>query len=70
MAVAVHPTMTYLKVKLQGRDSCVIAERRAEAVLGKDFEVLERMKGADLIGLHYEPPVHLRQVRGQAPTWW
>jgi isoleucyl-tRNA synthetase len=65
VAVAVHPGMTYLKVRHKG-EQLVIAERRAEAVLGSDFEVLETMKGADLEGLHYEPPFTYVKFEGKA----
>lgn len=32
-----------------------VAKERAEAVFGEDYEVLKEMKGADLVGKHYEP---------------
>jgi isoleucyl-tRNA synthetase len=65
VAVAVHPTFVYLKVNYRG-EKLVIAERRAEAVLGKDFEVLEKKKGADLVGLHYEAPFAYAKFDGRA----
>ncbi|MFH1221195.1 MAG: isoleucine--tRNA ligase [Candidatus Eisenbacteria bacterium] len=65
VAVAVHPTFTYLKVRYKG-EKLVIAERRAEAVLGKDFEILERTKGADLVGLHYQAPFAYAALDGKA----
>ncbi|HVP58384.1 MAG TPA: isoleucine--tRNA ligase, partial [bacterium] len=65
VAVAVHPTFTYLKVSYRG-EKLLIAERRAEAVLGKDFQVLERRKGTDLVGLHYEPPFTYAKFEGRA----
>ena len=65
VAVAVNPGMTYLKVKHNG-EQLVIAERRAEAVLGSGFEVLETMKGTELDGLHYEPPFTFVKFEGRA----
>jgi len=65
VAVAVHPTFTYLKVSHKG-ENLIIAERRAEAVLGTDYEVLERRKGLDLVGLHYEPPFTYAKFEGRS----
>lgn len=65
VAVAVHPEMTYLRVRHKG-EILVIAERRAEAVLGKDFEILKTMKGTELEGLHYQPPFTYAKFEGKA----
>ena len=65
IAVAVDPCMTYLKVSHAG-EKLVIAERRAEPVLGKGFEVIETLKGQDLVGLNYEPPYTYAKFEGRA----
>jgi isoleucyl-tRNA synthetase len=65
VAVAVHPGMTYLKVRHKG-EQLIIAERRAEAVLGKDYDILERKKGAELVGLHYQAPYAYARAEGRA----
>jgi len=56
MALAVNPGMEYAEVELAGK-RIYIAKSRVESVLkGEDYEVLyDDIKGADLIGLTYEP---------------
>jgi isoleucyl-tRNA synthetase len=63
--VAADPDLTYLKVK-KGGETLVIAEERAAEVLGEDFEVRERMKGRDLVGLSYRPPFDFLKPEGRA----
>jgi len=53
VALAVHPDVIYVKVK-QRNEFLILAEARLQ-VLDGDFEVVERMKGTDLVGLDYEP---------------
>jgi isoleucyl-tRNA synthetase len=70
VALAVHPDVTYVKVRqvlrssrTQGEASefagdrdefLILAEARLQ-ILDGDFEIVERMKGSDLVGLDYEP---------------
>ncbi len=65
IAVAVHPDLVYLKVRFRD-ETLIIAEDRAQAVLGEDFEVLETMKGTALDGLHYDPPFTFLEPEGRA----
>jgi isoleucyl-tRNA synthetase len=65
VAVAVHPDLTYLKVRY-GDDILIIAEDRAAAVLGEDVEILERKRGADLVGLAYEAPFAFMEPEGRS----
>jgi isoleucyl-tRNA synthetase len=51
-AVAVDPELTYVK----SDEGYILAESALERVLGERAEAVERFKGADLVGLHYEPP--------------
>jgi len=53
VALAVHPDVTYVKVK-QNDEFLILAEARLQ-VLDGDYEIVERMKGSDLVGLDYEP---------------
>jgi isoleucyl-tRNA synthetase len=53
VAVAVNPNFRYAKVKV-GADYFILAKERLE-VLNQDYEVVEEMKGKDLLGLEYEP---------------
>ncbi len=54
VALAVNPDETYVKVKCQD-EVYILAEALAAPVLEKEFEVLEKCKGKDLIGMDYEP---------------
>src|SRR5947207_10409448 len=53
VALAVDAEVEYVKVK-QNDELLVLAEART-SVLEGPFEVVERMKGKDLVGLDYEP---------------
>lgn len=55
VAVAVNPNMNYVRVR-QVSEIFVLAESLASTVMKEDYEILEVMKGKDLIGLSYEPP--------------
>ncbi len=53
VALAVDEDIDYVKVRA-GDEQLILAEARL-GVLGVEYEVLERMKGRDLVGLDYEP---------------
>ena len=53
VALAVHPDADYVRVEQHG-ESLILAKQRL-VVLEGDFEVVEQMKGADLVDLTYEP---------------
>lgn len=66
VALAVHPDLEYVKLRFSGEDEIyIVAEARAKALAelhglvveeGKSpFEILGKMKGAELAGLEYEP---------------
>ena len=54
VALAVHPDLEYLKVR-QG-DRIYYLSPRTTGFLEGDFEELERLRGSDLVGLHYRGP--------------
>lgn len=58
VAIAVHPTETYVKVKV-GNEVLIVAEKRLQAVFDETvkvrYQILERFKGAELDGLRYDP---------------
>jgi isoleucyl-tRNA synthetase len=62
-AVAVHPDETYV-VAGNGTEQLVVAEVLRERVLGAGWEVLERLRGADLVGTGYQPPFELADLPG------
>ena len=54
VAAAVHPDLTYVKVK-NGDEVLYLAKARLSVLRG-EVEVLEEMPGADLVGLKYRGP--------------
>lgn len=54
VALCVHPDLEYVKAK-QNDTIYYLAEGMAEAVLGEDYEILERYAGKDLEYKEYEP---------------
>jgi isoleucyl-tRNA synthetase len=66
VAVAVHKDLSYVVV-----DGLVVAEQRAEAVLGEGAldRVQRRLLGADLVGLRYRRPVDVVELPEGAQGW-
>jgi isoleucyl-tRNA synthetase len=56
VAVAVAPRVDYVRAALDG-EVLVVAAPLLEKVLGEGAEVLETMKGADLVGRRYDGPI-------------
>ena len=54
VAAAVHPDMTYAKVRQGDEVSYLIKDRLS--VLRGEFEVLQEMRGKELVGLRYKGP--------------
>lgn len=55
VALAVGADLDYVKVRDASGDTLYMAAALAESVLKPDYAVLDRMKGRDLVGKHYEP---------------
>ena len=62
-ALAVHPELPYLELRRREKadGTVIIAEARAQAVLGEDFtdrwEIVRRLTGHELAGTRYEHPL-------------
>jgi isoleucyl-tRNA synthetase len=56
--VAVHPDLTYVTAT-DGTDTLVVEESKVESVLGDGWSVLERFRGADMVGWDYQRPFDL-----------
>jgi isoleucyl-tRNA synthetase len=54
VALAVGDDLDYVKVRV-GEENLILAEARVAAVVDGEPEVVERMKGRELVGLDYEP---------------
>lgn len=61
-AVAVKPTAEYLVAALADGEKVVVAAELADAVLGDEYEVLERFPGAALERASYDRPFELIDV--------
>lgn len=55
VALAVGPKVVYVKVRDVSGAVLYLAEALAETVLAPGYEVLDRMKGRDLVGKYYTP---------------
>jgi isoleucyl-tRNA synthetase len=53
-AICLHPDQMYVRVRYQGEE-LVLAEELADRVLGGEFEVLDRKKGAEYLNRRYRP---------------
>jgi isoleucyl-tRNA synthetase len=64
-AVAADPDRTYAVARRSGHgDRVVVADDRAARVLGEGWHVTGRLRGADLAGARYEPPLPLIDLPG------
>lgn len=67
IALAVHPSHPYVKVRVKDADGgwsvLILAEARLD-VLDGEYELLGRMSGTDLEGLKYEPLFHFAKIEG------
>jgi isoleucyl-tRNA synthetase len=64
VALAVGEDVDYVKVR-QDDEYLILAEARLE-VLNGEYEVVQRMKGSELVGLDYEPPYTYMPPEGRA----
>lgn len=62
-AVAVHPDVTYVVAQRPaGGESFVVAEPLAAQVLGDGWDVVARVRGADLVGATYAQPFRIIEI--------
>ena len=62
MGLSVGPDIEYIKAKVRN-EYLIVAKERAEAVLSgltTKYEIVETVKGSDLVGLEYEPLLDLK----------
>lgn len=55
VALAVHPTEPYIKIRLNGEVLILAEERAATLLKGQEYEMLDRFIGKDLEHIQYEP---------------
>jgi isoleucyl-tRNA synthetase len=56
IAVAVAPEVEYVRATLDG-ETLIVAAPLVEKVLGEGAEILDRMKGSELVGRRYDGPI-------------
>jgi isoleucyl-tRNA synthetase len=62
-AVAVHPDETYVVARKSGADDrAVVAEALFGRVLGAGWHIAARVRGSDLAGATYRPPLRLIEI--------
>jgi len=64
VALAVGEKIDYLKVKLKDGDKLIIGKDRLNVLRG-DYEIVEKLKGKDLIGLEYEPLYDIKETQNE-----
>ncbi|MEX0917765.1 MAG: class I tRNA ligase family protein [Candidatus Paceibacterota bacterium] len=75
MAAAVHEDGDYAKVQVttdSGSETVIIAKTRLEQLGTEDYEVLEIIKGAKLVGRSYTPPFPYwghQELEGKENAW-
>jgi isoleucyl-tRNA synthetase len=64
-AVAVHPAESYVVARQAGgQQAVVVAEQLMPRVLGEGWHVAARLRGSDLVGATYRPPLTLVDIPG------
>lgn len=65
VAICVNPDLEYIKVNSKGY-KFIVCSTLANKVLGDDYEILEKYKGKDLVGIKYEQLMPFINVSGKA----
>ena len=68
VALCVGPDHDYVKFRHHG-ETAIMARALVPQVVGEDVEVLETMKGQDLVGLEYEPLFGFVREIADKPAW-
>lgn len=53
-ALAINPKFTYVKVQ-EGNEKYILAQTTLKILKSKDYKILEKIKGKDLVGLEFVP---------------
>ena len=72
MAIAVNPEFTYCKCRVKSEENLIIVcETRIKVLRDDLIEVVEKVKGSDLVGLTYEPFLELtkQQFEHKIVAW-
>lgn len=64
VGLAVNPKVDYVKVKLPDGDKLILGKEKLSILKG-NFEIIEKYKGKDLVGLEYEPLYDIPETRNE-----
>ncbi len=64
VALAVGKNIDYVKVRLKDGDSVILGKDRLNVLRG-DYEIVEELKGKDLVGLEYEPLFDISELKNE-----
>jgi len=64
VGLAVGKKIDYVKIKLEDGDFVYLAKERLDVVKG-DYEIIEEMKGKDLVGIEYEPLYKIPELQNE-----
>jgi len=68
IALAVHAATDYATVEVEGGERLILAAALVGKVLGEQAEIVSTRKGAELVGMRYEPPFRYAEPEG-GPAW-
>ena len=68
VALAVRDDIDYVKAEI-GKESFILAESRLP-ILDREYKIIERFKGAELVGLRYEPLYEIPSVKNTGKKAW
>jgi isoleucyl-tRNA synthetase len=68
IALAVDPDVDYATVELEDGERLIVAAALVDKVLGEDTNVIATRKGAELVGMRYEPPFRYAEPE-DGPAW-
>lgn len=72
MAIAINPEFNYCKCRVKSEDNLlIVCEKRVKVLRDDLIEVVETVKGTDLVGLGYEPflPLQKQQFDHKLVPW-
>lgn len=64
VALAVGPKIDYVKVKLPDGDKLIVGKEKIGLLKGQ-CEIIEKIKGKDLVGLEYEPLYDIKELKSE-----
>jgi len=64
VALAVGPEIDYVKIKLSDGDKLILGKDKLDLIKG-DYEILEELKGKDLVGLEYKPLYEIEELKNE-----